>query len=138
MSKYVFEILEEVGKQRNRDDKVKILRENETWALKDVIRGTMDSKVTWNLPEGEPPYTASAPHNHPANLIRENVKFKYFVKGGEGDQMPKVKREQIFIGLLEGIHPEDAKVVLSMINKKNLKGITRPVVEEAFPNLLQD
>tara|TARA_B100001939_G_scaffold103719_1_gene89701 strand:+ start:237 stop:653 length:417 start_codon:yes stop_codon:yes gene_type:complete len=138
MSKYVFEILEEVGKQRNRDDKVKILRENETWALKDIIRGTMDSKVTWNLPEGEPPYTASAPHNHPANLIRENVKFKYFVKGGEGDQMPKVKREQIFIGLLEGIHPEDAKVVLSMINKKNLKGITRPVVEEAFPNLLQD
>lgn len=138
MSKYVFEILEEVGKQRNRDDKVKILRENETWALKDIIRGTMDSKVIWNLPEGEPPYTASAPHNHPANLIRENVKFKYFVKGGEGDQMPKVKREQIFIGLLEGIHPEDAKVVLSMINKKNLKGITRPVVEEAFPNLLQD
>ena len=138
MSKYVFEILEEVGKQRNRDDKVKILRENETWALKDIIRGTMDSKVTWNLPEGEPPYTASAPHNHPANLIRENVKFKYFVKGGEGDQMPKVKREQIFIGLLEGIHPEDAKVVLSMINKKNLKGITRPVVEEAFPNLLRD
>ena len=138
MSKYVFEILEEVGKQRNRDDKVKILRDNESWALKDIIRGTMDSTVNWNLPEGEPPYTASAPHNHPANLIRENVKFRYFIKGGEGDQMPKVKREQIFIGLLEGIHPEDAKVVLSMINKKNLKGITRPVVEEAFPNLLKD
>lgn len=138
MSKYVFEILEEVGKQRNRDDKVKILRDNESWALKDIIRGTMDSTVNWNLPEGEPPYTASAPHNHPTNLIRENVKFKYFVKGGEGDKMQKVKREQLFIGLLEGIHPEDAKVVLSMINKKNLKGITRPVVEEAFPNLLKD
>ena len=138
MSKYVFEILEEVGKQRNRDDKVKILRDNDSWALKDIIRGTMDSTVNWNLPEGEPPYTASAPHNHPANLIRENTKFKYFLKGGEGDKMQKVKREQIFIGLLEGIHPEDAKVVLSMINKKNLKGITRPVVEEAFPNLLQD
>ena len=138
MSKYVFEILEEVGKQRNRDDKVKILRDNESWALKDIIRGTMDSTVNWNLPEGEPPYTASAPHNHPANLIRENVKFKYFVKGGEGDKMQKVKREQFFIGLLEGIHPEDAKVVLSMVNKKTLKGITRPVVEEAFPNLLKD
>ena len=138
MTKYVFEILEEVGKQRNRNDKVKILRDNETWALKDIIRGSMDSTIVWNLPEGEPPYTASAPHNHPANLIRENTKFKYFLKGGEGDKMQKVKREQIFIGLLEGIHPEDAKVVLSMINKKTLKGITRPVVEEAFPNLLKD
>ena len=69
---------------------------------------------------------------------KENQKFKYFVKGGEGDKMQKVKREQIFIGLLEGVHPEDAKVVLSMINKKTLKGITRPVVEEAFPNLLKD
>ena len=50
--------------------------------------------------------------------------------------MPKYKREQIFIGILEGVHPEDAKVVLSMINKEKLKGITEPVVKEAFPNLL--
>ena len=64
------------------------------------------------------------------------MKFKYFVKGGQGDKMPKYKREQIFIGILEGVHPEDAKVVLSMINKEKFKGITEPVVKEAFPNLL--
>ena len=57
MIKYVFEILEEVGKQRTREEKVKILIENESWALKDVIRGTMDDKVQWNLPIGRPPYT---------------------------------------------------------------------------------
>ena len=39
MNKYVFEILEEVGKQRNRNYKVKILKQHESWALKDVIRG---------------------------------------------------------------------------------------------------
>ncbi len=98
----------------------------------------MDSKVEWNLPEGSPPYQASAAHNHPTNLLRENSKFKYFVKGGPGDKMPKYKREQIFIGMLEGVHPEDAKLVVSMINKKKLTGITRPVVEEAFPGLLKD
>ena len=103
MNKYVFEILEEVGKQRNRNDKVKILKQHESWALKDVIRGSMDSTIVWNLPEGQPPYTPSPAHHHPANLIRENTKFKYFLKGGEGDRMPKVKREQIFIGILEGI-----------------------------------
>jgi|TARA_X000001036_G_scaffold20555_2_gene17254 hypothetical protein len=136
MIKYVFEILEEVGKQRTREEKVKILKENESWALKDVIRGTMDDKVQWNLPIGRPPYTPSPAHHHPANLFRENTKFKYFVKGGQGDKMPKYKREQIFIGILEGVHPEDAKVVLSMINKEKFKGITEPVVKEAFPNLL--
>ena len=138
MTKYVFEILEEVGKQRNRNDKVKILKTNESWALKDIIRGSMDSTVQWNLPTCKPPYTPSPAHHHPANLLRENTKFKYFVRGGVGEKMPKYKRENIFIGILEGVHPEDAKVVLSMINKQNLKGITRPVVEEAFPNLLQD
>ena len=93
MIKYVFEILEEVGKQRTREEKVKILKENESWALKDVIRGTMDDKVQWNLPIGRPPYTPSPAHHHPANLFRENTKFKYFVKGGQGDKMPKYKRE---------------------------------------------
>lgn len=138
MKQYVFEVLEEMAKQRNRNDKVKVLKENETWALKDVIRGAMDSTVTWNLPTGSPPYTASAAHNHPANLLRENVKFQYLVKGGSGDKMSKVKREQIFIGILEGVHPEDAKLVISMINKEKIYGLSRPIVEEAFPNLLRD
>ena len=138
MKQYVYEVLEEVTKARTKDEKIKLLKQNESWALKDVIRGSMDSKVEWTLPEGSPPYQASAAHNHPTNLLRENSKFKYFVKGGPGDKMPKYKREQIFIGMLEGVHPEDAKLVVSMINKKKLTGITRPVVEEAFPGLLKD
>ena len=75
MKQYVFEVIEEAAKQRSRDDKVKVLKSNETWALKDIIRGSMDSKVEWNLPEGSPPYQASAAHNHPTNLLRENSKF---------------------------------------------------------------
>ena len=138
MKQYVFEVLEEMAKQRNRNDKVRVLKENETWALKDIIRGSMDTSVKWNLPEGNPPYTASAAHNHPTNLRTVHRQFKYFVKGGPGDQMQKMKREQIFIGILEGVHPEDAKLVIGMINKDKIPGISRPVVEEAFPNLLKD
>ena len=52
--------------------------------------------------------------------------------------MQKVKRENIFIGILEGVHPEDAKLVISMINKEKPTGLSRPIVEEAFPKLLQD
>lgn len=139
MGKYVFEILDKAGKDKTKADKVMTLKRNESWALKDVLRGTYDSTVLWNLPEGEVPYEPCEPHNHPANLIRENTKFKYFVKGSAlSEQLPKWKRERLFLAMLEGVHPEDAKVLINMINKKPHKSITRKVVEEAFPGLLKD
>ena len=138
MKKYVYEVLEEVGKKKTKAEKIQVLKQNESWALKDVIRGSMDSTVNWNLPGGEPPYTPSEANNHPTNLLRENTKFRYFVKGGQGDQVKPFKRENIFIGLIEGIHPKDAELVIAMINKKTPKGLTRPIVQEAFPGLLRD
>ena len=93
MKQYVFEVLEEMAKQRNRNDKVRVLKENETWALKDIIRGSMDSTIKWNLPEGEPPYTAATALSHPTNLTNQNGQFKYFVNGGPGDKIPKYKKE---------------------------------------------
>ena len=138
MVKYVHEVLIEVGAKRKKSEKIEILKKNESWALKDVIRGSMDSSIEFNLPEGTPPYTACEPHNAPANLLRENNKFKYFVKGGPGDKMLKVKRESIFLGLIEGVHPLDAELVINMVNKVTPKGLTRPIVQEAFPGLLRD
>ena len=52
--------------------------------------------------------------------------------------MPAYKRERIFLGMLESSHPKDAEILISMINKKPPKYITRPIVEEAFPGLLKD
>lgn len=138
MNKLIFEVLSDVAKAKSKADKVKVLKQNASWALKDILRGTFDTKVTWNLPEGAPPYTESEGHNHPTNLTREYKQFAWFVKGGKGDKLPAVKRERIFIGLLEGVHPEDAKVIIDMINKNKPKGLTRPVVQEAFPGLLRD
>jgi len=138
MAKFIYEVLEEVRKKKSKKEKVEVLKEYESWPLKDVIRGSMDSTVEWNLPTGEPPYTATEPHNAPANLMRENKKFGYFIKGGPGDKLPAFKRENIFMGIIEGVHPEDAKLVVNMINKKPPEGLTRPIVNEAFPGLLKD
>jgi len=138
MTKYIFEVLEELAKKKTKAEKVKVLKDNESWALKDILRGTLDSTIKWNLPEGAPPYNASRPENHPASLLRENRKFRYLAKGGQGDRLPAFKRETIFIGILEGVHPQDAEVVVNMTNKVIPKGITRSIVEEAFPGLLQD
>ena len=52
--------------------------------------------------------------------------------------MNTMKRESLYIGLLEGIHPNDAKLVIDMTNKTSPKYITRNIVEEAFPDLLRD
>ena len=138
MDLLVYEVIDKATKARTKEEKISILQNNESWALKDVLRGTYDSTVQWILPKGEPPYRANKPESPPSNLLRRNVDFKFFVKGGPGEKMPPYKRENLFIGLIEGIHPEDAKVVITMINKEKLGGITRNVVEESFPGLLHD
>ena len=73
--KLVYEVLDQYHKARTKEDRVRILKENETWALKDIIRGTMDSTVQWNLPGGEPPYTPNEPHSTPSNLLKQNKQF---------------------------------------------------------------
>jgi len=134
----VHEVLEEARKKRKKEERVQVLKSNNSWALKDILRGSMDPTIEWNLPAGEDvPYEPNQPHSAPGNLLRENKKFKYFVKGGAGDGMMKAKREKIFIGILETIDPNDALLVINMINKQPPSGITKQVVEEAFPGLLK-
>ena len=132
----IYEILEAAGKARSKAEKIKILKDHDSWALRDVLRASYDLKVEFLIPDGEPPYTPNKPESIPSNLLRKNVDFKYIIKGGIREDMPSFKREKIYIGLLESIHPEDAKVVINMVNrKKPANGIPEKVVKEAFPNL---
>ena len=138
MTLLVYEVIDKATKARKKEQKVEILQANESWALKDILRGTYDTTVRWNLPTGEPPYEPNDGYNAPSNLLKRNTDFRYFIQGGAGDKLPAYKRENIFIGLIEAIHPQDAKLVISMINKEKLGGVTRNVVEEAYPGLLLD
>ena len=134
----IYEILEAAGKARSKAEKIKILKDHDSWALRDVLRASYDLKVEFLIPDGEPPYTPNKPESIPSNLLRKNVDFKYIIKGGIREDMPSFKREKIYIGLLESIHPEDAKVVINMVNRKKPgNGITEKVVKEAFPNLIK-
>ena len=137
MVRSVHEVIEETRKKRTKKDKIDTLRANESWALKDILKGTYDDSIQWNLPKGTPPYQANEQHSAPGNLLRENKKFAYFVKGGKGDKMMKAKREQIFIAILETIEPQDAELVIGMINKSTITGITKATVQEAYPGLIQ-
>jgi hypothetical protein len=135
--KLVFEIIEQVQKLKSRQDKITFLRNNNSGALQDLLRGTYDDRIVWLLPKDEtPPYTPSNPESTPSNLLKETVKLKYLVKGAGYDDMLQWKREKLFIGLIESIHPNDALLMINMINKKPIKGLTKKLIEEAFPNLL--
>jgi len=137
MKMYVHEVIEAVKSAKSKKDKIEILKKNETWALKDILKGTLDPKIQWDLPGGQAPYTPNDGHNAPSNLLKKHKQFKYFVKGGPAKDMLRLKRETLFIGLLESIHPKDAELVVSMINKEKIGGgITTKLVNEAFPNLV--
>lgn len=134
----VHEIIERTSLAKTRADKIKILQDHQkNWALKDILRGSFDDAVQWNLPEGKPPYEPADESSVPSNLSKHNKKFANFVKGGPGDRMPAYRREKMFIDILEIIHPKDAELMISMIDKKQpAKGITKKLVEEAFPGLI--
>ncbi len=135
----IHEIISKAAAAKTRAEKIKVFHDNDTWALKDVLRGAYDPSVEWNLPEGSPPYEAAEEGTTPSNLLRRNIDFTYFVKGGKGDELPAYKRERMFIRLLEQIHPSDAAIVLLMKDKKTLaKGITKKLVEEAYPKLIRE
>ena len=135
--KQVFQIIQDVAKQKTKAKKIEVLRANDIMPLRDVLQGTFDEAIQWNLPEGTPPFKESEDDSHPTTLLKEHLKFKYFVKGlQESSRLPAVKREKMFIDMLESVHPGDAQILIDMINKKAPKGITKSVVKEAFPDLI--
>ena len=137
MAKLIHEIIVEAGKKRSKAEKVECLKQNESWALKDILRGTYDDAVQWLVPEGTPPYTPNKEESTPSNLIRQNTQFRYLVDSPDSRKVLKAKRENIYIRLLESIHPLDAEIVINMVSKKSIKGISKLVVQEAYPGLIQ-
>lgn len=134
----IYEILELVTLEKNRAKKISILQQYNTWALKDVLKGTYDDIVQWSLPVGDPPYEPAPESNPPSSLFKQHKNFKYFVKGLIGDKVNPIRRERMFIDMLESIHPKDAEVLLKMKDKKSLgNGITKKLVQEAFPGLIK-
>jgi len=91
------------------------------------------------LPEGNPPYKEVGPDvDAQGRLVQELRKLYLFIEGDTDTQknLKQVRREQLFIEMLESVDPGDAKVLLGMKDGKlPFKSITKKLVAEAFPNL---
>ena len=139
MEKEVFEIFEDFSKLKTRKEKINFLQEQgkKVPAVKDVIRGTFDDRLKFVLPEGKPPYNPNRPESVPSSLLKLHREFGDFVEGARSSKLGQLRVETKFIQLLESIHAEDALIVLAMKDKKSpVKGLTKKLVEEAFPTLL--
>ena len=84
------------------------------------------------------PFTASTAVENQGALYREARKLKYLADGFGGENLTKIKREQIFIQILETVHREDAKLLIDMIAQKGYKGLTVKQINEAFGNIINE
>ena len=134
----LFEIIDEIEKTK---DIVSTLKQygSKYSSFTDYLRCVFDKKIQFLLPDGSPPYTPSNPASVPSTWHKKHMDLKYFIKIGTTDSMSQVKREHLFIQLLESIHPEDAVIVCQMVDKKTTtKKLTKDAVMKAFPNLIQE
>ena len=123
--------------KKAKKDKIALLQQaRKTPHLFAFLKYVFKDSIIWDLPEGDPPYIANeAPVGTEHGLLRNEAKrLWHFVKGADND-LTKTQKETMFIQILEGLHQDEAKVLLGMKSKslnKMYKGLTESVVKEAF------
>lgn len=132
------EILAKANMIEDSEARKQFMRANDSSALRTVLKFCYDPRIEWLLPLGPAPYKESDFVDAQGMLYGEARKLYLFVKGGN-DNLTKLKREQIFINLLESIDKEDAKLLVSVKDKKlPYKLITKKFVEKVFPGLINE
>ena len=125
--KYLTEVLEEINSDPKAIDNYKT-----DMALKMLLEYAYIPEKKFDLPAGNPPYKEDAAPigMSPANLRMEMKKLYVFLR----EDLKPIKREQLFIDLLENVHPSEAKLLLAIKEQKLTKlykKVTRSVVEKA-------
>ena len=135
---FMNEILELVDEQKTDEKKIAILKEYECDILKSLFIWNFDDSIISLLPEGKVPYK---PNENPlgtdhSSLRREQRNLYMFVKGGN-DALSTIRRETIFIQMLEGLHPKEADIVIAVKDKglEDMYDVSFEVVEEAYPDI---
>ena len=164
---FVFEILDLVSKQRTKAKKIEVLKKYEEKPLKMVLIWNFDESVISALPDGEVPYsqygeqtsnsgtlstklTEDVRRMHEAGsfslgvsdkegrttIRRESKNFYHFIRGGN-NSLSNIRRESMFINLLQGLHPLEAEIICLVKDKKlsDKYNITKELVAEAYPDI---
>jgi len=136
----VDDILDRVSSAKTRKEKIEVLHTYNNRGLRDVLKGAFDDTIEFNLPKGTPPYEKGSEKTYATTLMKQSKKFSYFVKT-ESKPTAGAKVEMIFIKMLEALHPNEAQIVVWMKEKDlsgKYKGLTKKLVEDAFPGLIAE
>ena len=164
---FIFEILDLVSKQRTKAKKIEVLKKYEDPSLKAILIWNFDESLVSILPEGEVPYSGydeqntysgglnakiteeirsmhtkgsfslGISDNQGHTTIRREFKHFYrFIRGGD-DGLNNLRRESMFINILEGLHPLEAEIVILCKDKRlgEVYKITQDVVAQAYPDI---
>ena len=164
---FVFEVLDLASKQRSKAKKIEVLKKYRDNGLVAVLIWNFDETITSLLPEGEVPYSGfedqaksngglttkiteevrrmhetgsfsmgSSDKNGHTTIRREFKNFYHFLKGGNPG-LNAIRRETMFINILEGLHPLEAEVICPVKDKKltDKYKITKEIVSEAYPDI---
>jgi len=163
---FIFEILQLTSKQRTNAKKVEVLKKYEDPSLKAIFIWNFDESVISVLPPGEVPYASVGEQNSFSGTISEKIgdavskmgeigsnslgsqdqgfssirkeyqKFYNFVRGGN-DGLSSLRRETMFINILQGLHPLEAEILCLVKDKKldEKYKITKEIVSEAYPDI---
>jgi hypothetical protein len=161
---FVFEILELASKQRSNAKKIEVLKTYEHDSLKAIFIWNFDESVISLLPAGPVPYADAKEQNvYSGNLSdnlvkeaaggeaatrqdllgqgrtslrREYQNLYHYIKGGNNG-LSTIRRESMFINLLQGLHPKEAEVLILTKDKKltDKYNIKFEIVQEAYPDI---
>ena len=163
---FLFEVLDLVVAQKTKARKIEALRKYGDNALKTIFIWNFDETVVSTLPPGDVPYAAVDEQDSFSGTLSEKIRdavdkmdeigskslgsqdqgkssiraefkrFYNFVKGGN-DALSSLRKETMFINILQGLHPLEAEIVVLTKDKKlqTKYKITKEIVSEAFPDI---
>jgi len=132
------EVLQKVSNAKTKKEKIKLLQEYNTNALRMLLIINFDDSVVSMLPPGNVPYTPNeAPEGTEHTILEKEARLlHHFFKGGSN--VSQVKREQMFVQMLEGLNAGEAEALIKAKDKQIGKRwkITKATVSEAFPSIV--
>ena len=163
---FAFEVLQLASSQRSNAKKVEVLKKYEDNSLKAIFIWNFDETVVSVLPPGDVPYASVGEQNSFSGTISEKIgdavskmgeigsnslgsqdqgfssirkeyqKFYNFVRGGN-DGLSSLRRETMFINILQGLHPLEAEILCLCKDKKlgEKYKITKEIIAEAYPDI---
>lgn len=142
MAKNLYEVFDEFESKTKREDKISLLRNNNTYAMQCVLRGAFDPRIKYVVNE-IPSYNKSdSPPGMGYSSIALELDRIYLLEQNHPKTPATLtldRKKQILTQMLESLEAREAEIYAGMIMKRlPVKGLTYKLVQEAFPGLLPD